>query len=302
MKLKIIFNIILLSIITISCKDKKFDNTNINNKNEGIEEYSKINITGHTFFKITETDSGKILFKPCGANFEKYIIFGDSVFHDLGQEHFMLKITSKEILENQTKYKVIYKYNLEVPETADSLLKIIPLDKTQKFWKINNDIFIDSIFYNTLPVHKELPCDEDCYDCPMIDNLQSNKKITGTWKVNCENGSASIQFENGSAFLEIMFNQIYIDMIEIKAHNTEKEITYKLKEKPEDLGIFATKMDWKSFVNDKPIAKIKMINDKKIFFYWYGFYNNKTKMREFTECEFNLETKDKEIVLKQCSQ
>lgn len=158
----------LLSII-ISCKDK-IDNKSIGNKSEIKKEYSKIDVEGHTLFKITETDSGKILFKPCGANFEKYIMFGDSIFHHLGQEHFMFKITSKEILENQINYKLIYKYNLEVPDTADSLIKIIPLDKNQKYWKINNDIFIDSIFSNTIPIHKELPCDETCYDCPIIEN------------------------------------------------------------------------------------------------------------------------------------
>ncbi|MFB9110639.1 hypothetical protein [Flavobacterium gyeonganense] len=301
MKLKVIFNIILLSII-ISCKDK-IDNKSIGNESEIIKEYSKIDVEGHTFFKVTETDSGKILFKPCGANFEKYVMFGDSIFHHLGQEHFMFKITSKEISENQIIYKLIYKYNLEVPDTADSLIKIIPLDKNQKYWKINNDIFIDSIFSNTIPIHKELPCDEVCYDCPIIDNLKGNKKITGTWKVNCENGNASIKIEEGSAFLEIMFNQIYIDMIEIKGNNSEKEIRYKLKEKPEDLGSFATKMDWENFVNDKPIATIKEINEKTIYFYWYGFYNSKTKKREFTECEFQQEINEKNegnIVLVKC--
>lgn len=51
-------------------------------------------------------------------------------------------------------------------------------------------------------------------------------------------------------------------------------------------------MDWKSFVNDK-----------SLYFYWYGFYNSKTKKREFTECEFQQETKgrnERNVVLIKC--
>jgi hypothetical protein len=265
---------------------------------------SKLNLEGRTFFKVTETDSGRVLYKPCGANIEKYVIYNDSIFHNLGQEHYMLKISSKESLENQINYKLIYKYNLEIPQNADSLIKILPLDKTQKFWKVNNEIFIDSVFASSLSIIKELPCDEDCYDCPEKNDSKPNEKITGTWKTNCENGNASIQIEDGKAFLEIMFNQIYIDMVEIKQNNYENSITYKLKEKPQDLGSFGVKMDWGNFINDKPIAYVKVINDKTIYFYWYGFYNHKTKKREFTECEFQQESNDKyediHIVLVKC--
>lgn len=42
-------------------------------------------------------------------------------------------------------------------------------------------------------------------------------------------------------------------------------------------------MDWKSFINDKPIAYVKVIDDQTLYFYWYGFYNNKTKKIEYIQ-------------------
>ncbi|MBE0393765.1 hypothetical protein [Flavobacterium sp. PL002] len=174
MKKKIICILILM---IVSCKE--------NNKidiEKNIEEGYALDFKGHTFFKVTETDSGKVLYKPCGANIEKYIIYDDSIFHNLGQEHYMFKISSKETLKNQINIKLIYKNNLEVPQTADSLVKITPLDKTHKYLKINKDIFIDSVFANTLPIINELPCDEDCYDCPKQETIKEECSLNNLSK------------------------------------------------------------------------------------------------------------------------
>lgn len=291
---------ILISIMILSCINKK-DNIE---KNQTVDNYSKIDFSGHTLFKVIETDSGRVLYKPCGANIEKFKIYRDSIFHNLGQEYYTLNISSKEVLENEITYRLIYKYNLEKPENSDSILKIQPLDKKQKFWKINNDLYIDSVFVSTIKTIKELPCDEECYDCPQEKDLAKNEKTVTNWKVNCEDGNASMQIDDNNVSLEIMYNQIYIDMVEVEQNKFEKSITYKLKEKPEDLGGFGIKLDWKSFINDKPIACLKFINDKTIHFYWYGFYNDKTKKREFIECEFQQESiekyGDKHVVLMRC--
>ena len=44
-------------------------------KNKKIDNYSKIDFSGHTLFKVIETDSGRVLYKPCGANIEKFKIY-----------------------------------------------------------------------------------------------------------------------------------------------------------------------------------------------------------------------------------
>lgn len=68
------------------------------------------------------------------------------------------------------------------------------------------------------------------------------------------------------------------------------------------MGTYGIKLDWKEYVNDKPIAYIKIIDDNTINFYWYRFYNKKTNKREMTECQFNQDSNEKDIVLKKCDE
>ncbi|GAA4770930.1 MULTISPECIES: hypothetical protein [Flavobacterium] len=89
-------------------------------------------------------------------------------------------------------------------------------------------------------------------------------------------------------------------MVELKRYNSEKGISYKLKKIPEDIGSLGRDLNWKEYINDEPIAYVKIIDNKTINFHWYGFYNKKTKKREFEEINFNQETNSKEIVLKLC--
>jgi len=168
-KISILFSILILAI---SCSDK---NSSVNKDN--VEHKSKIDISGHTFFKVTESDSGRVLYKPCGANIEKYIIYQDSIFHNLGQEYFTMKIKSISNIGDNITYKTAYKYNNEFPDGGESLIKIISIDKNKKFWKINNEIFIDSIFSKNLKTIKELPCDDDCYDCPLKTIVKEECKL-----------------------------------------------------------------------------------------------------------------------------
>lgn len=60
------------------------------------------------------------------------------------------------------------------------------------------------------------------------------------------------------------------------------EIFYKLYKKPEDMGRLGLSLDWKNYLNDKPIAKIKLKDTNHLELTWMGFYNAKTKKRNFT--------------------
>jgi len=97
-----------------------------------------------------------------------------------------------------------------------------------------------------------------------------------------------------------LYNQVYIELTETKRYDFEKGIAYKLKEIPDDIGSIGMGLDWTEYLNDETIAYIKKIDDNTINFYWYGFYNKKTKKREFKDSSFYQETKAKDIVLKRC--
>lgn len=145
------------------------------------------------------------------------------------------------------------------------------------------------------------PCDEDEQTEKKRIEKAYNYSGDGNWKVNCENGIANLSIEGKNAFLVVLFNEIYIDMVEIKRDDFEKGIAYKLKNIPEDLGSMGSNLNWKEYLNDEPIAYIKIIDDNTINFYWYGFYNKKTKKREFKNNSFYQETPIKDIILKKCN-
>lgn len=132
----------------------------------------------------------------------------------------------------------------------------------------------------------------------------NNDSPNGIWKTNCGSGLGSLTIKNKNASLVVLFNQIYIDMEEVKRYDFENGIAYKLKQIPEDLGSYGIKLDWSEYTNEKPIAYVKTVDENTLKFYWYGFYNNKTKKREMTECQFNQEQNisNEEIILKKCDE
>jgi hypothetical protein len=133
-----------------------------------------------------------------------------------------------------------------------------------------------------------------------IEKTNTEYSADGTWKTNCDKGLGSMTIEGKSASLVLLYNQIYIELTEVKRYDFEKGISYKLKEIPEDLGSIGIHLNWKEYLNDEPIAYLKKIDDNTINFYWYGFYNKKTKKREFKDNSFYQETEMENIVLKKC--
>ncbi|MDR6528306.1 hypothetical protein [Chryseobacterium rhizosphaerae] len=125
--------------------------------------------------------------------------------------------------------------------------------------------------------------------------------VNGNWQVDCKKGAGSLSIDGNEASLTVLYNQIYIDMKELKRYDFEKGIAYTLKEVPEDIGNIGRGLNWKEYVNNEPIAYLKIIDENTMFFYWYGFYNKTTKQREFKETNFQQESKTKEIILKRCS-
>lgn len=123
--------------------------------------------------------------------------------------------------------------------------------------------------------------------------------IDGRWMVNCENGVGSLTIEGKDASLILLYNQIYIDMTELKRFDFENGISYKLKEIPEDIGNIGRNLKWKEYINDEPIAYIKMIDDN-IISIGMDFIIKKQKKREFKENSFQQETNNEEVILKKC--
>lgn len=179
----------------------------------------------------------------------------------------------------------------------------------QKYYKKENGKWIYLFEKKITKAEDEIAYNSKNYMASLVpDSIKTKAKTSnnqytdnGTWQIDCEKGVGSFSVDGRNASLIVLYNQIYIDLTEVKRYDFEKGIAYKLKEIPEDVGSIGRDLNWKEYVNNEPIVYIKMIDDKTIHFYWYGFYNKKTKKREFTEVNFNQETNDKEIVLKKCN-
>ncbi|KIA94495.1 hypothetical protein OA93_20425 [Flavobacterium sp. KMS] len=281
-----LFRLILLISTFSSCQEVK----------------SKIDfseVSNHVFFEVKKINSINSIYEPCDASNKKYSIKDSLLVYTTAQDgDFRYRILG--IKKNSNDYELQIK-NTD-PTQKVSILNISKID--DKYYSINGKVFIDSIFINTIP-HIKQPCKE-CDNCDDVKKQVNSNEVTlnGNWKIDCKNGNSSINIKDKTAFLEVMFNQIYIDMIEIKRYDSDNGIAYKLKEIPEDKGNFGVNLNWKEYVNDKSIAYVKIIDDNTLYFYWYGFYNKKTQKREFTECSFQQENRknQQEIILKKCNE
>lgn len=190
-------------------------------------------------------------------------------------------------IKNNEEYSVQYPYVIKFYQKKENKWNYL-FDKKIKSYedevKYNLKFIYDTIFVNN----------------PTISNKIDINAINGSWKVNCKNGIGNLYISNKDASLIVLINQIYIDLTELKRYEFENGITYKLKEIPQDIGSLGLKLSWKDYVNNEPIAYVKMIDNKRIYFYWYGFYNSKTKKRDFKDINFRQETNEKDIILNKC--
>lgn len=134
----------------------------------------------------------------------------------------------------------------------------------------------------------------------LINNSTKNpKSITGEWKVNCEDARSLDIDSDKEIFLVVQGNQIAVNMIKLEK-STSDEFFYRLDKKPLNMGSGGNALPWETYLNNNEIAKIKVLNDNQIEFTWLGFYNDKTKEREVTDCEFTINSGENPVILTKC--
>ena len=113
------------------------------------------------------------------------------------------------------------------------------------------------------------------------ENYSELKSTNGTWQVNCDEGSGSLNINDEDVFIEVNSNQIYIDAL-IKKQN---DSIYNLYLKsPNDLGAGGMRLNWDGFSKDSIIASFNY-NQKSnsLKFDWYGFYDISIQKRIWKE-------------------
>lgn len=283
MRKTIILFFILMSL-TISCQDKK------QIRKENINDNQLLNIEGHTFYRVTQTGKNLSLYQPCDANIEKYIVYHDSIFHDLGQEFYTFKISKHEISNNKYKYLGGYFFGNTV--TNKEALTFEVLDG-KKYWKINNQLFIDSLYANTIP-RKEQSCKE-CYDGCDAKKKTSNDNsiIYGNWSLDCD-GPIGITIKENEMIICVEPNSYYIHLTKINENTDDKILKFKLNRFE---GVGSKDVYSESYINDNEIAVIKILENNKIEFNWLGFYNKVNKERQYTD---PVISNDNPVILGKC--
>lgn len=308
----IFFYAIVVAFYTLSCKDSIISNKD--KKNNSIN-YTQKEIelpTGHTFFRTRVSDKDTIIYHPCDASIAKYTLYKDSIFHNWGQEYYMFNITSSTIENSQIKLKTTYKYNNEIPDVADSSIIFKQLDK--KFWKINGEIFIDSLYSNSIK-HINQPCKE-CDNCEDKDIPKDILQITDIfvinkqWSNHCEQGVdkdniifyssdeiafgiSSINFICGAISKQTDSNTIQIYLKDSGHEYAPNGEVYSNNNLPKGIDFITCSLT-------VPIAEVRLINKTNAEFKWLGFYNKKTKKREFIENPFTKKIEKSSIILKKC--
>lgn len=165
----------VITFITISCKRE-------NVSSNKMIEYNLSNIEGHTFLRVDKTTEGLVLFQPCDANIPMFKFYKDSIYHNWGQEYYSYSTELLKKNKNGATYKTRYKYNSEIPETSDSIIEIQLLDNNKKTWKINDELYIDSNYKNSIPYRKE-NC-SDNYETSQKKNNHISEKWFGRYQLN----------------------------------------------------------------------------------------------------------------------
>lgn len=264
-----------------SCQ-KNQKNDKINNTEIIKDEF---NLEKHTFFRVTETDSGKILFKPCDASIENYKFYKDSIYHNLGQEYDIIKKLS--FVKSYDNY--IFK-GLNNNTKENELIQVTRINVDDYYLKINNEIFIDSLFIKKIPLVKE-SCNDEENDISLEDILS-----TKSWSNDCKLDDSYVYFSSVGG--QFVFRGKFSFNTKIKKTNKNEfdvlfDNSFLKRPYPNNMN------DYQDYSGIEPIAKMKK-NGNKIEFIWNGFYNTKTNKRIHLENPFTNKIETKPILLMEC--
>lgn len=270
-----LIKIILVSILatnSVYCQQKVF------NKYEGIE--------GHTFLKVIEENSHKIVYEPCYASVETYRFYKDSVYHNWGQEYDIIKGSISK--KNNTFLFRGFNDNSQ----EENEIQVSKLDGSNLFWSINNEIFIDSINITQIEFVKEI-CKEDLEPEESI-KYETVSHVKGLcFATDCESDEY-IYFLVGGQFIT---KSLSLNTRLKKINDSEFNIFFS----PPLLDPIPNSFKAIEYYSiSKPIARAKHLGNKLVL-EWYGFYNRLTQKREFLQNPFTDKIETSPIILKNCA-
>ncbi|WP_310555884.1 hypothetical protein [Flavobacterium sp.] len=289
------------SQITMDCQGKQFAPTNCGNKEKGLYyefkladgksiiefKYKNKNFI-HSFNEsifelgvnsyLFDNGSKMILvldsFLEYGHTFYVYQIDEDSVKY-IGSKNFDVKLDKNEIE---------LKYNFNISEKD----KILILKLGTGYDDIN--LYISNSFV--------LPLKEN-----NLSNIKSKNNLGGLWQLDCnlQNSGIDIYVKESNMYATVAVAPPAI-FVEAKVIPGESENIYYLRFEEQDMNPPAAsenELDPTYTSKTENIAKIEL-KDNKLNFWWYGFYNTKTKKWSNKESQFSNNGISNLVILNRC--
>lgn len=181
-------------------------------------------------------------------------------------------------------------------------VSIIDKDREVYYWKNlstkNGQVDDDYSFY-TIEEHKLSKINLKREDC-RSDQVLSDQS---TWKLKCPN-SDDFYFrysnENNEGSLSGILRKDYSFSITGKVEKKGNLFEFKYGQNYSTSSESESEQFWNDFSSKEKIADIKILNDNQIEFTWYGFFNDKTKKREYTKNPFTYNGEGNTIILEKC--
>lgn len=289
---KINILIILLIFTLVSCQQ---DIRLTKNKTK-INKHKSSDI----FMKIDTINGEQVIDDRCGVDAPNIRIFNDSLYYYYPTEGSYYKIINQEKSRNTISYSAIV-----LPSNEDSQqtnFKITKLEDSSL--KVYIDEVYVGIFVNFNIVGKKIQIyhRKDCEDKVEGSNNDASKNVefpifeSTTWSYDCKT-SDYVTFT-------LNIGQFNFYKMDFGINTTVKKINdyeYELRFKTPPIAPIPEDMDWKNYSQDNVIAKIRYEKDK-MELTWLGFYNTKTKKREFIENPFTGKVEQSPIILKKCDE
>lgn len=286
-KVKILF--ILLITTLVSCQQK----SNV------INEKTKINnsASNPVFIKVDTVNGKPVIDDRCGIDAPKIRISQDSLYYYYPTEGSYYKIMNQKKSGNTITYSTIILpsdensqlTNFKITKIKDSILEIY-IDNTYSGIFVNSDLVGKKI-----QIHHRKDCD-DIVDINKegITN-EINPAFEGsTWGYDCKS-SDYVAFTLNIAQFNFYKMDFGINSVIKKINEHE----YELRFNSPPIAPIPEEMDWENYSKDEVIAKITYENGT-MGLTWFGFYNIKTKRREYTDNPFTNRTEKGPIVLGKC--
>ena len=207
--------------------------------------------------------------------FYSFNCYNDTVIIIEGDDYYS-SVFFVYYLEDENLY-YLGNFNIDQPDVENTGV----LSKDFKIFKKGNKFSIDILLNNIFKNKIEFENKNVVIKSHEVIKIEEDFQISGKWieSVACEN-PIGITLNDNEMIMTVEPNQFYIHLIEIKENKENNILKYKLDRLE---GIGAKDVYSESYINDKEVAVIKILNNNTIEFNWLGFYNKVNKQRQYSE-------------------